>query len=129
MTPMRAIIVGPPRLQSIRTSIAVCHSGRSDSFFGSFVKALGLSAGQDGILNRSIPYVGRKAQFAGLGSYTKDEIKLFLFAVQYRSYDYDSAIVHYPLSDDYFSAPAYHEMMTRIKSKVDFRLWREGLFS
>ena len=24
----------PPRLHSIKTSIAVCHSGRSDSFFG-----------------------------------------------------------------------------------------------
>jgi hypothetical protein len=26
-----------PRLHSISASIAVCHSGRSDSFFGSFV--------------------------------------------------------------------------------------------
>ena len=37
MTPILAIIVGPPRLQSSRTSIAVCHSGRSDSFFGRLV--------------------------------------------------------------------------------------------
>jgi hypothetical protein len=27
----------PPRLHSISASIAVCHSGRSDSFFGCFV--------------------------------------------------------------------------------------------
>jgi hypothetical protein len=37
MTPIRAIIVGPPRLHSISTSIAVCHSGKSDSFFGNFM--------------------------------------------------------------------------------------------
>jgi len=37
MTPIRAIIVGPLRDTSIRTSIAVCHSGRSDSFFGRLV--------------------------------------------------------------------------------------------
>jgi hypothetical protein len=37
MTPIRAIIVGPLRDTSIRTSIAVCHSGKSDSFFGRLV--------------------------------------------------------------------------------------------
>jgi hypothetical protein len=37
MIAIRASIGSPPRLQSIRTSIAVCHSGRSDSLFGSFV--------------------------------------------------------------------------------------------
>jgi hypothetical protein len=37
MTPIRAIIVGPPLDTSISTSIAVCHSGRSDSFFGRLV--------------------------------------------------------------------------------------------
>ena len=34
MTPIRAIIVGPLRATSIKTSIAACHSGRSGSFFG-----------------------------------------------------------------------------------------------
>jgi hypothetical protein len=37
MTPIRAIIVGPPRLHSISASIAACHSGKSDSFFGNFM--------------------------------------------------------------------------------------------
>ena len=37
MTPIRASIVGPLGDTSIRTSIAVCHSGRSDSFFGRLV--------------------------------------------------------------------------------------------
>jgi hypothetical protein len=36
-TPIRAIMVSPPRLHSISTSIAVCHSGRADSFFGRLV--------------------------------------------------------------------------------------------
>jgi hypothetical protein len=35
ITPIRAIIACPPQLQS--TSMAVRHSGKSDSFFGSFV--------------------------------------------------------------------------------------------
>jgi hypothetical protein len=34
MTPIRANIVGPLRDTSISTSIAVCHSGSADSFFG-----------------------------------------------------------------------------------------------
>jgi len=37
MIPTRAIMVSPPRLHSISTSIAVCHSGRSDSLFGRLV--------------------------------------------------------------------------------------------
>src|SRR5215207_6928127 len=37
MTPIRAIIVGPPRLHNSKASIAVCNSGKSDSFFGNFV--------------------------------------------------------------------------------------------
>jgi hypothetical protein len=37
MTPIRAIIVGPPRLHNISVSIAVCHSGKSDSVFGNYV--------------------------------------------------------------------------------------------
>jgi hypothetical protein len=37
MIPMRAIIVGPPHETSNSTSMAVCHSGRADSFFGSLV--------------------------------------------------------------------------------------------
>jgi hypothetical protein len=37
MTAMRAIIVGPLQDANISASIAACHSGRSDSFFGSFV--------------------------------------------------------------------------------------------
>ncbi len=36
MTAIRASVVGPLRATSIKTSIAVCHSGRSDSFFGSW---------------------------------------------------------------------------------------------
>jgi hypothetical protein len=36
VTPMRAIIECPPRLHSINTSIAVCHSGRSDSLITGF---------------------------------------------------------------------------------------------
>ena len=35
--PMRASMGSPLRLHSISASIAVCHSGNSDSFFGSFV--------------------------------------------------------------------------------------------
>jgi hypothetical protein len=35
--PIRAIIVGPLRATSIGTSIAACHSGRSDSFSGKLV--------------------------------------------------------------------------------------------
>jgi hypothetical protein len=34
MTPIHAITVGPLRDTSISTSIAACHSGREDSFFG-----------------------------------------------------------------------------------------------
>jgi hypothetical protein len=37
MTAMRAIIVGPLRDANISASIAACHSGKSDSSFGSFV--------------------------------------------------------------------------------------------
>jgi hypothetical protein len=37
MTPIRAIIEGPLRETSSSTSIAVCHSGKSDSFFGRLV--------------------------------------------------------------------------------------------
>jgi hypothetical protein len=37
MTPIRASIVGPLRDTSIKTAIAACHSGRSDSFFGRLV--------------------------------------------------------------------------------------------
>jgi len=37
MTAIRAIIVGPLRATSISASIAACHSGKSDSFFGSLV--------------------------------------------------------------------------------------------
>jgi hypothetical protein len=37
MTAIRASIVGPLRDTSISTSIAVCHSGKSDSFFGRLV--------------------------------------------------------------------------------------------
>jgi hypothetical protein len=36
--PIRAIIVGPPWLHSISVSIAVSHSGKSDSFFGRLVR-------------------------------------------------------------------------------------------
>ena len=36
-TPIRAIIVGPLRATNISASIAACHSGRSDSFFGKLV--------------------------------------------------------------------------------------------
>ena len=93
------------------------------------IKALGLSVGRRDFLNPSIPYVGRKAQFGSLGNYTKDEIRLFLLAIGYMSlYDYNSIILHYPLDDDYFKIPSYNEVMRAIKSKVDFRLWREGIF-
>lgn len=38
MTPLRAIIVGPPGwATSISASIAACHAGAADSFFGSAV--------------------------------------------------------------------------------------------
>jgi hypothetical protein len=92
------------------------------------IKALGLSAGPDGFLNRNIPYVGRTAQFGSIGNYTKEEIRLFLMAIGFRSYDYNSAIVHHPLSDNYFKIPSYDELMRQIKFKVDFRLWKEGIF-
>ena len=35
--PIRASIGSPPRLHSMRVSIAVCHSGKSDSFLGNFI--------------------------------------------------------------------------------------------
>jgi hypothetical protein len=35
LTPIFAIRGSPPRLHSISTSIAVCHSGSTDSVFGS----------------------------------------------------------------------------------------------
>jgi len=37
MTAIRASIVGPLRDTRISASIAACHSGRSDSFFGKLV--------------------------------------------------------------------------------------------
>jgi hypothetical protein len=94
------------------------------------IKALGLSAGKRGFLEHGIPYVGRSVQFTGFTN-TKEEIRLFLYAIRYREYDYDynSAIVHHPLSDDYFKIPSYDDLMRQIKSKKDFRTWREGLFN
>jgi hypothetical protein len=97
------------------------------------IKALGLSGGSGGFLDRGIPYAGRFVQHAGF-IHTKEEIRLFLHAVKYgpfaghEAYDYNSAIVHYPLSDDYFKLPSYDDLMRQIKSASNFRVWRESFF-
>ena len=97
------------------------------------IKALGLSVGSGGFLRRGIPYAGRFVQNAGC-IHTKAEIRLFMHAVRYglwaghKEYDYNSAIVHYPLSDDYFKLPSYDEIMRQIKSLSKIRVWRESFF-
>jgi hypothetical protein len=94
------------------------------------IQSLGLSVGARGALAHGIPYAGRKFQHTGFNS-SKDEIKLFLSAIGYptHNYDFNSAIVHYPLNEDYFDTPSYHELMRRLKSKFDFRIWREDIFT
>jgi hypothetical protein len=97
------------------------------------IKALGLSVGKRGSLNRGIPYVGRRIQHASF-IHSKEEIRLFLHAVRYgpfanhEAYDYNSAIVHHPLSDDYFKLRSYDEPMRQITSASNFRIWKESLF-
>jgi hypothetical protein len=63
MTPMRASMVSPPRLHSISASIAVCHSGNVDSFFGSFVMSSAASFQREQLpavgQNDGIPKRGR----------------------------------------------------------------------
>ena len=60
ITPIRANMVGPPRsATSMSASIAACHSGRSDSFFGRLVMWVAASAASGHSPTRSDHRSGR----------------------------------------------------------------------